>query len=228
MTRHTVSDERPPYNTDSRLTDYLVRMFRACKVGLDNLVRWTTSHVAIDPPLYENDPHEQYWHVIKDSAMAHIFYQDFGTGKPVADGGIITNYDVDVYTAYHCTTDLAAGTITLPVTTQGLYNISFGISLKGSNNATYFFTVYKNGVATALALPIVLSGNIDSGYNGFAGTAVLDSSDVLDIRCTGTGAVIAQAYMSINRYLNLGEFEAGVTDFMPLPSIDTGWGQAPP
>ena len=183
-------------------------------------------HTYVTAPLYEEDPHPQYWHVVKDSAAAHMIYQDYTTGKSLTDGAIITNWDADAHTAYKAATDLSAGTITTPNTEAGLYNFFASITIGDmQSNTTYFFQAYKNGVATALVLPIVASGNITSGYNSFSGSIALGPGDVMDLRCIGGSCTLAQANMGLIRYLNTTEFSTGVSANDAPGPIDPDWGQ---
>jgi len=230
MTRPTIPDERAPYSTDSRLSGYLTKMFRACKLCVDNLFKWTVTHVAIDAPDYDNDPHEQYWHVVNDSAAAHIFYQDYVTGKSLTDGSIITGWDSDAYTPYKAQSDLLAGTITTPDTEGGVYHFAVGVTIGDmQSNTTYMFIAYADGQQTSMVLPIVASGNITSGYNTFSGSVALGPNVTLDIRCTGGSCTLAQANFSLTRYLNTSEFDTGIQSigFETPGPIDPDWGQNP-
>lgn len=226
MSIPVVPDEQPPASVDSRLKSYLSRMFRYCRVAFDNLQKWTVNHVAITAPLYEEDPHEQYWHVIKDSAAGHMFFQNFVTPKPVTDGQPITGWDTNIFTPYHILTDLAAGTMTSTDTDYGLYNISIGCDLVGQPNETYFVQLFRNGVGTGLAVPIVMRGSLTSGRSSFAGTGIIYPDDVLDVRVIGVGASVANINWSVYRYINLGEFETGVENYMASnPTLPSNYGQ---
>ena len=233
--RPTIPDEQPPFATESRLRDYLARMFRACKTTLDHLFRWTVDHVLVTAPEYKEDPHPQYWHEIKDSAFAHMFYQeffpDFGLEKTVQNGGVITGWEGDIISPYHMVTDLVAGTITVDTGEDyGAFHFDIGCDIKGTANNTYFIQVFRNGVGTNIAIPIALRGSSTTGRASMSGIGVFYPGDIVDVRLISDGpsADIMQINLSLHRYLNLGEYDTGVEDGYSTPVLTPGYGQAGP
>ena len=202
--RVNLLDNSQSANEDAELNSWLWRLKTQLNTIIQQLKNWINIHTTTTPPLYLDDPHEQYWHKMLDPAFAHMYYQDWDTGQTLTNGQVLGNYTGNVHSDWQLTSDLVAGTITVdnvgvkPET--GVYLFAVSVIAEGMSNNTYGLTAYRNGVPGALAIPIVLKGNATVGSGSFSGTVFIDVPTTIDMRLdTGTGLTILQANLSLHR-----------------------------
>lgn len=202
--RVNLLDNSQSANKDAELNSWLWRLKTQLNTIIRQLKNWIDVHTTITPPLYLEDPHQQYWHKVLDPAFAHMHYQDWDAGQTLTNGQVLGNYTGNAHSDWQLTSDLVAGTITVDTDgikpETGVYSISVGIVAEGTANTTYGITLYRNGVPGALAIPIVLKGNATVGSGSISGTVFIDVASTIDIRLdTGTGLTILQANLSLHR-----------------------------
>ena len=164
-----------------------------------------TRHNTLTPPGYLDDPHTQYWHKVLDPAFAHIYYQDWDVGQTLTNGQALGNYTAKAHDDWQLISDLVAGTITVDTVSSvksetGVYAFAMSIVAEGDANNTYAMTLYRNGVAGVLSVPIILKGNATVGQGSVSGTTFIDETTIVDMRLeTGTDLTILQANLSLHR-----------------------------
>ena len=240
-----IPEEVPPAGTLPRLTEYLMRMFRNTAGALvylnDNVLSlwdWTNDHVEWTAPDYLEDPHPQYHHMVNDNAFAHIAFENLTTPKVVSVNNVITGYDRNVVTDYQLTSDLAAGTITVPAGVSGFFYLAVSFYLAAEKNTTYVISAYINGVETGQRFPIVLGAQVVDAHRATSGIFEIPpgvDTAVLDLRYSFSSVPandISIYHLNMSLHRQIGEVPAeiiGGIDSFPLPDqIPPGWDPSNP
>lgn len=147
------------------------------------------THTALTPPLYLDDPHQQYWHIVRDTAWAHMRFEDLASPKEVNVGEPITAWTSKVINDWQLESDLLAGTITLAQETDiGTYHVSISGFTTGGANNNWIVAVYANGAPTGIIMPVMYSPNTDGAPIAWSGVVSFPAVGALDIRIeSGTG-----------------------------------------
>jgi hypothetical protein len=192
-------------------------------------------HVALTPPNYVDDPHKQYWHVIRDAGWMHLYFQDFAAPKAVATGGVITGWTGNYLTDWQLVSDPVAGTVTIagsadfPAT--GAYQMSVTGFLDGGSNQDSIVTLYLDGAPTAVRMPAITRGSATTAAIAWSGVVNVATEGVFDLRLeTGSGISIYNINWSMHRISppagDVGSLGGpnGIPPGQPLPP---NWGGPP-
>ena len=162
MSRANIPDEQPPFSVESRLRDYLARMFRACKQTVDALFRWTVDHVALTAPDYKEDPHYQYWHKVLDPAF---FSSTIANPLSFIQGDTLAPWtsDIDPYgIQFNQTTGEA--TFAADGTDNGIYSLGVYFDVAGDSRGSYTFDFYVNGVPAGINFRLLFGNQQADGH----------------------------------------------------------------
>lgn len=221
---------------DVELNSWLDRLKHAINTIVIQVRRWMDTHTTVNPPLYLENPHEQYWHKILDPAWGTMHFQDFTTPKTVTNGQIVTNWTENVIGDWQVVTDLVNGTITFDssgvLSELGYYYLSISVFLEGAQNTSYALSVYMNGAVTGIRIPVILKGNATASNGSWSGVIGVTVNAVLDIRLEiGASVDISSISWSVHRISPSsttglsGTFNnGGLPDASPIPP---DWGQPP-
>lgn len=129
------------------------------------------------------NPHEQYFHLINDTAWAGM---QLTTPQLLVPGDVVAPYQTATLPAWKLVSNLTAGTIVIPQADAGLYQLNMYFTFQASSNGgTFDFTLFANGAPTTATTQADLSNQSDIG-NGTIVLAflidVLVSDMTLDVR----------------------------------------------
>ena len=193
-------------------------------------------HVALTPPLYEDNPHWQYWHKELDPAWAHMFYQSVESPLVLNQGDTIQGYTSNALYDWQLTSDLANGTIVVDssggYSEVGTYQMSISGYADGANNADYVITLYANGAPTAARLLYRVPGNATSFTLSWSGVVHIGEISTLDLRLEIATAALSLPVINWSMHrispvagtTGIGPSVTATTEFMNPPPIPDGWG----
>ena len=225
-----VPGEQPPAGTPVPLREYLARMFRYCSQSLRQIFEWQRSHLELTPPLYEEDPHIQYWHKRKSSAYAGLYFHDMDKPRTLIYGSKFNNYSGALLLAWNTDDSVTNGTITIHPEASGVYFASISGYAEGQANTSYVLTVYSNDQPTLLRCPVIFRGTHTT--SSFSNSVILKlAPGTFDLRLehpAGGEVSIYDVKFYLIRYLDesAGAPPASAT-LPPVDPIPPDWGQPP-
>ena len=191
------------------------------------------THLSLAPPDYHDDPHPQYWHKILDPAWAHMYFEDFANTKALTIGQVITQWTGNVVNDHQITSNPTTGTIVLDSSglhsELGMYAISITGFVEGSANQNYVVSLYNNGTATAIRMPVIFAGTATSSSIAWSGIAAISANATLDLGLESASGGSLNIY-NINWSMHRVSPIAGATGVdisgypQPPVPIPDGWG----
>ena len=225
-----VPGEQPPAGTPVPLREYLARMFRYCSQSLRQIFEWQRSHLELTPPLYEEDPHIQYWHKRNSSAYAGLYFHDMANPRTLSYGGVFNNYSGELLLSWNAGASAINGTIIIDPEENGVYFGSISGYAEGQANTSYVLTVHRNGQPTLLRCPMIFKGTTttSSFSNSVIFKVVPGTFDLRLEHPTGGEIIIYDVKFYLIRYLDesVGAPPAS-TALPPVDPIPPDWGKPP-
>lgn len=177
-------DSSQAADDNTELVSWLSRLKTAINTVIRQFRSWMDTHTTLTPPDYHDDPHPQYWHKVLDPAWAHMYFEDFNTPKVITIGQVITNWTGNVVNDNQITSNPFAGTIVLDSSglhsELGLYAMSITGFVEGANH-NYVVSLYNNGAATSVRMPVIFSGSVTSSSIAWSGVVAISANATLDL-----------------------------------------------